>query len=131
MRKFIVHTRPVPGCRKDSDAPTVVEVEGEMIQGVEDPSVLWLPEGEFRFRIMKPEFLYEPAEIKKEDGTKEKITVPPVYHSHVIYASVDQARAEAERLVRAGFEFAERKRDVPFTDQEVKAKVCEITEILL
>lgn len=131
MKKFVVHTRPISGCSKTSTAPTVVEVEGEMIQGVEDPSVLWLPEGEFRFRITKPDFLYEPQEIKGPDGVKVKITVPPVYHSHSVYWTVDQAHSVAERLARADFEFALRKYDTPFTDEDVKVKFSEITEILL
>lgn len=125
MRKFIVHTRPLPGCCKVGDAPTVIEVEGEMISATEDPSVKWLPEGEFRFRITKPDFLFEP----KQAGSKEM--VPPVYHSHAIYWNVYQARAVAERLVRQGFEFSKRKSGKEYSKEEVRAKYSEITEIIL
>ena len=76
MRKFVVHTRALPGV-KSNGAPIVLEVEGELIQSLEDPSVMWLPEGEFKFRIMTPESLYEPHEVSQEGVTK-KVMVPPV-----------------------------------------------------
>ena len=66
MKKFIVYTRAIPGIRKGNDPPSVIEVEGELIKPTEDPSVMWLPPGEFKFRILKPEYLYEPKEIVKE-----------------------------------------------------------------
>ena len=47
MRKFIVHTRALPGCCKTGDAPIILEVDGEVVRGVEDPSVMWLTEGEY------------------------------------------------------------------------------------
>jgi hypothetical protein len=123
MRKFIVHSRPIPGHIKSSDAPTVVEVEGELITAMEDATILWLPKGEFKFRITKPEWLYEP--------TNDKKLTPPVYYSHACYWSSDQAHVFAERMVRHGFEFAERKQGIKFSDEEVKAKFSEITELLL
>src|SRR5574337_139712 len=55
MRVYIVHTRPLPGCCKTGDVPTIMEVEGEIVTPAEDPSVMWLPEGECRFRITKPD----------------------------------------------------------------------------
>ena len=40
MKKFVVHTRPFPGCCKGAgDLPTIVEVEGEVVSSLEDPSV--------------------------------------------------------------------------------------------
>jgi hypothetical protein len=133
MRKFIVYTRSLPSgcCKVVTDAPAVVEVEGEMVTQTEDPSVGWLPEGEFKFRITQPEFLYEPEEIKKADGTKEKRMVPPVYYSHAVYYNVHQAHVKAEHMVRDSFAFAERKHKGEATEEEVKAKIAEIQEILL
>lgn len=125
MKKFIVHTRPIPGHRKDNEAPTVIEVEGEMIGGVEDASVLWLPEGEFRFRITEPQFLYEPS------STKDKLMVPSVYHSHAIYSTLEQARSAAEKFVFQSLQFTLRKYGTSFTDQDIEVKLSEITEIML
>lgn len=133
MRRFIVYTRALPAgcCKVATDAPSVVEVKGEMITPTEDPSVLWLPEGEFKFRITQPEFLYEPQEVKRPDGSREKVMAPPVYHSHAIYWNVVQAHVAAERMVREGFAFTQRKTDKEFTEEEVRAKYAEIQEILL
>ena len=131
MRKFIVYTRQVPGYRKPSDAPTVVEVEGEMITGTEDVSVMWLPEGEFKFRITAPDFLYEPREIKQANGSKGTVMVPSIYYSHACHWTKFGAWAEAKRMVRQGFEFGLRKHGKTYTAEEMAAKVAEITEILL
>lgn len=129
MRKFIVHTRSLPGHK---GGPFVLEVEGEMIAAVEDPSVMWLPEGEFRFRIMKPEALYEPKEVEQEDGSMKKVMVPPVYHSHGIYWTVHQAAVAAEHILRQELEFEIRKgRIESYTQEELKAKYAEIQTIML
>lgn len=131
MRKFIVHTRPLPGCCKTSDAPTVVEVEGEVVSAIEDPSVMWLPEGEFRFRILKPESLSEFQEVKQSDGSKKKVMVSPIYHSHAVYPDLSHARFVAESLVVQAFEFNKRKYGTEFTEEEIAQKCSEITEIFL
>lgn len=131
MRKFVVHTRALPGCCKTSSNITILEVEGEVITAVEDPSVLWLPEGEFKFRILKPEALYEPKEIVHEDRSREKITVPPVYHSHAVYWTVHQAMAHAMKMIRESFEYEKRKHGAEFTEEQVSEKCKEIQEILL
>lgn len=131
MRKFIVYTRAIPGCCQTGDVPTVVEVEGELITGTEDVSIMWLPEVEFKFRITQPEFLYEPKEIKKPDGSKGTVMIPPVYYSHACHWTVHRAHVEAERMVRQGFEFALRKHGTPYTPEDVAAKVAQIQEILL
>lgn len=124
MRKFIVHTRAIPGHK---GGPFVIEVEGEMIAAIEDPSVMWLPEGEFRFRILKPEFLYEPHEIKQPDGSVKKVMLPPVYASHGVYWNEHQAAVAAERILRQELDFEIRKgRIESYTDEELKAKYAEI-----
>lgn len=124
MRKFVVHTRPLSGCCKTGSEPTIVEVEGDMIAPMEDPSVMWLPAGEFRFRIMQPESLHEPHEVKQEDGTKKKIMVPAVYHSHSVFYTEHQAMAHAIAMIRGEMEFAVRKgkRD-SFTEEDVQEQV--------
>lgn len=135
MRAYVIHTRQVPGCAacRTGDTPmTIVEVEGEKVSSLEDPSVMWLPEGEFRFRIAKPEFLHEPRETKKADGSKEKIMLPAVYHSHAIYLSLEEAREAAKKLVVGEFEFAVRKKRIEsYTTADVEGRLSEIQELKL
>lgn len=132
MRKFVVHTRPLPGCCQTGDAPILLEVEGQQLQGMEYPSTTWMREGEFYFRILKPESLHEVQEVKQADGSKKKVMVPPVYHSHAIYNSVEEARTAAERMVRAGMEFEVRKGRVEAISEEaLQEKVALITTVML
>lgn len=133
MKKYIVFTRALPGCcNKTSDAPSVVEVEGEIVSALEDPSVMFLPEGEFKFRISKPSFLHEMQEVKQADGTKKKTSVFPVYYSHAIYWTAIQARSVAEKMIREGLDFEVRKgRMTSYTDEELRVKCNEIQELLL
>lgn len=128
MRKFIVHTRAMPGCAKATDAPVILEVEGQVITGLEDPSVMWLPAGEYKFRITKPEFLYEP---KEGPGSKEKTMVPPIYYSHTMFSTAHEARAKAYALITHSFEFTARKQKTEYTHEEVVQRCSEIQEILL
>jgi hypothetical protein len=132
MKTFIVHTRALPGCCKTGDAPSVVEIEGEVILAVEDPSIMWLPEGEFKFRVMAPEALYEPQEVKQADGSKKKVMVPTVYHSHAIYQSAAEAQLAAEKMVQMSLDFDVRKgRISSYTEEELKSKLAEIQTIML
>lgn len=136
MRAFVIHTRQIPGCaacRTGEFTPmTIVEVEGERVLSLEDPSVMWLPEGEFRFRIKQPEFLHEPHEAKKADGSREKIMLPAVYHSHAIYLTIEEAREATKKLVVGEFEFALRKKKVEsYTTADVEARLSEIQELKL
>lgn len=132
MRKFIIHTRPLPGCCKTGDAPTIVEVEGTVISPMEDPSVMWLPLGEFMYRIMLPESLFEPKETKQPDGSKKKTMVPVVYHSHAIYHDLAEAQAAAKKMIKSGLDFEVRKgRLASYTEEELDAKCAEIQTIML
>jgi hypothetical protein len=129
MRKFTIYTRATPTCRRAGI--TIVEVECEKIQGLEDPSVMRLPESEYFARITAPDWLYESREVTGEDGVKVKTPVPPVYHSHALYWTLIQARVYAEKMVREEFEFLQRKKGSTFTEEEVKVKLAEIQEIML
>lgn len=127
MRKFIVYTRAIPGCCKTTDTPAVVEVEGDKVAGSDAPfgTLLRL---EYWFSISQPEFLYETREVK---GIKS--VIPPIYHSHAIYDTVDQAIAAAEKMVRDGFEFEARKygTDYSIVDLLNKIKEIQVIKILL
>jgi hypothetical protein len=130
MRKFIVHSRPILGsCR--ATGPTIVEVECEQITPAEDPSVMWLPTGEYRARIVKPDWLQEPRELIKSDGSKEKAMVSPTYHSHALMDDLSVAQGKALRMIREEFEFQSYKKGIKFTDEEVLAKFVEVEVVRL
>jgi len=132
MRAYVVHTRPLPGSCKKTDTPTILEVEGEKLTAMEDPSVMWLKEGEFWFRIMKPESLYEPKESKMEDGSRKKVMVPTVYFSAGIYSTVELAQAAAQQMIKGGLDFEVRKgRLASYSEEDLQAKYAEIQTIML
>jgi hypothetical protein len=124
-RRFIVHTRPLPG-EKRGGGPSVVEVECEIIHSP------LMKDGEFAARVLKPEWLWEPVRKLMPDGTLGEVIEPPVYCSHAVYWNVNQAMVAAEHMVRGGFEFEIRKgKRESYTDEELKAKYAEIREIRL
>ena len=111
MRKFTVqHSR---------GTTSIIEVEIEIVSAMEDPSVLWLPEGEFKARIMAP------TSLNNQDGQ------PSVWYSHALYWTANQAWVRAERDVRSTFDFNLRKYGTPYTEEDVKAKMTTIQEVLL
>ena len=131
MKKFIVHTRPVPGCaacKGSGEVPTIVEVEGTMISGPGS----FLPEGEFWFKILEPKFLHESKEEKQEDGTKKKIMVPVTYHSHAIYHELGEAQAAPKKMIKGSLDFEVRKeRLTSYTEEELEAKCAEVQVVML
>lgn len=134
MRKFIIHTRPIPGsCR--SSGPSIVEIECDLITPMEDPSVMWAPPGEYKVRVLKPEFLHEPKEVSKPDdkGTlvKVKVMMAPIYYGHFLYDSAEEAHQAAVKLLRQESEFRVRKGGEAFTVEEMESKLSEIQEIRL
>jgi len=124
VRRFIVHNRPMPGCRK-TGAPSIVEVDCELFTPV------LAREGEFAARILKPEFLWEPTRIL-QDGVLKDVTLPPVYVSHAVFETIEQARETAKQQVRGGFDFEVRKGKIPsYTEEELKAKCDLIQEVMM
>ena len=87
-----------------------------------------LPKGEYKFRILKPESLYEPRE---DSRTKEKTMVPPIYCSHAFCSTTHEARAKAYAMIAHSFEFAERKQKIAYTHEQVAQKCSEVQEVLL
>lgn len=116
MRKLIVQTT--------REGKTIIaEVEIELVKPIEDPSVMWLPKGEYRARVLAPKSVYE----KQLDGS----LLPPLWYSHVFYETIKQAREYVEKSVREGFERELRKRKVVYTEEEVQQKLSEIEEVNL
>lgn len=116
MRKWIIYQSRDKGT-------SVMEVEIEMVRSAEDPSVGWLPEGEYKARIMQPKSLYE----KQDDGS----LTPPMWYSHAFYWNENQAWAYAERMVRDGFERDMRKLGIAYTEQQIQEKLATIKQIKL
>jgi hypothetical protein len=133
VKKWIVYTRPMPGCKRGGP-PTILEVECELLSAVESPAML--PKGEYMARVLKPEFLYEEVRVLK-DGVLKDVIMPPVYCSHSLYWTVHQARAAANAMVRGEIEFTIRKQLTTsigleaYTAQELQAKYDEIKEVPL
>lgn len=123
MKKFIVYTRSVPG-KSNTTAPSIVEVNLEIIKAVEDVSVMWMRAGEYKARIIAPNWLYE-----LKDGSTEKIA--PIYYSFNFFFSANHARLVAQQMVRSEFGFNFRKYGTEFTEEDIQAKFKEIQEILL
>lgn len=118
MRKFIVHTRAIPGRPKEESPFYLLEVEVEIITALEDPSILFLPVGEFRFKIMEPKFLND-------------FSGPSIYYSHSIYADSVIARDVAKRMVVEELEFSKRKYKIDYSQEDVENKISKIEEVLL
>lgn len=131
MKKFVVHTRAIPGCaacKGSGEIPTIVEVEGKIISG----PLTFLPEGEFYFEILEPKFLHESKEEKQADGSKKKILVPVTYHSHAIYHTLEEAQASAKSMIKSGLDFEVRKgRLASYSEDELTAKCAEIQTVML
>lgn len=124
VRRFIVHNRPMPGCRK-TGLPSIVEVECEVFM-----PVLAAP-GEFAARILKPEWLWEPTRVLQE-GVLKDVNMPPVYCFHSVFETIEQAREAALRQIRSGFEFELRKGRIDsYTSVDVEGKMSEVQELKL
>lgn len=116
MHKFIIlHSK--------DKGTSITEVEVEMISSVEDPSVMWLPKGEYKARVLEPASLYE--------KTPQGSLVAPVWHSHAFYETAQHAWTVAEEQIRAGFERELRKFGIAYTEQQVQEKLSQIREVKL
>jgi hypothetical protein len=111
MRKFIIEL--AHGKR------SIQEVEIEVITAVEDPSVTWLPKGEFRARVVKP------RTFKEKDGT------PAVWCSFVFCEDLESAKAKCEQMVRESFDFELRKYETAFTEEQVQQALSEVEVVML
>ena len=123
MIKYIVYSRPIPGKNKTT-GPSIVEVDAVNITRAEDTSVGWMPAGEYKARLVLPNWLHE-----IRDGSTEK--VDPIYYNFALFFSVNEAKLAAAKMIRVEFEFNLRKYGVKFTEEDIRAKFEEIEEVLL
>lgn len=122
MKKFVIHSR--------KGTTSIMEVECELVQAIEDPSIMWLPAGEYRARVLEPAALHQKIE-KLVDGKKVVTLVPDVWCSHSFYSSLEEAKVQGERLVRHGFEFALRKHGTAFTEEDVQSALAAMKVVML
>lgn len=116
MRKFVIQAR--------HGERTIYEVECEEILPVEDPSVMWLPEGEYKARITEPEALYE----KSPQGS----LVPPVWYSHAFYDSLSRAQAVCESNLRYELgAFASSKGRDPAAEEQIQEELAKVKVVML
>lgn len=116
MRKFTIHAT------RDGKI-SIVEVEIELVKALEDPSIGWLPEGEYRARVMSPKSLHD----KQLDGS----LTPPIWHSHAFYWNEHQATVHAEKAIRGSLERTKLHYGTEFTEEDVKQKLAEVKVIRL
>lgn len=123
MKKYIIYTKPFPGSKYE--CYSIIEVEGKIVTPLEDPSVIFLPKEEFKFNIVKPDWL-----LDKPSNSKDKST-SLVYYSHSIYWTLYQAKQAAEKMIIQNFEFNQRKYGTHFPAEDIEFKCSQIKEILL
>lgn len=118
MYKFVIYSR--------KGKTTVYEVECEKILPMEDPSIMWAPQGEYRARIFRPETLFEPDLV---DGTK---MVPPVWCDHAFYETSAAALAVARKWVRHELvDYQIQKKREPKSEDEVRLAEDAISIVIL
>jgi hypothetical protein len=115
MRKYIIYS--------PKGKTSIVEVECELISGLEDQSIMQLPNGEFKAKILAPNFLFELNSAGK--------SVSPIYYSHAFYSTEADAKVQAEKDARSLFERDLSKKDIAYTEEEVQAKLLSIQVVLL
>lgn len=124
MRKFTIQSK--------KGKTAIMEVECEIIQAIEDPSVLWsLNPGEYRARILAPESTFQKVKQKDEAGKEVFVMVPDIWCWHALYDSKEEAEAAAVQAIRNGFAFDERKYDKAYTEEDVQAAIAAIEVVAL
>jgi hypothetical protein len=88
MIKYIVN------CSKE--VISVMEVEGQMVSALDNPSVMWLPKGEYFFKVTSPTSILEKRVVGKE--TKY---FPVIWHSHNFSDSGAEAELKAQKVLEA------------------------------
>ena len=110
MKKFVIQSK--------SGQFSIQEVDVEVISTTEDPSVAWLPAGEFKARIMRPTSFHMKVE-RLVNNKREMVDVPEVWYSFAFLNSLEEAKATCAELIREEFDFKKRKHKIDFTEQDV------------
>lgn len=118
MRKFVIHT-----LKGDT---SIIEVECERITGREDPSVMWLPAGEYTVKITAPQSL-----LTKKVVGKETTLEPTIYYSHGVFDSEEAAVTASHLLMRKTIELRAMKSKTAFKEEDVTAEIEKIKVVKL
>lgn len=110
MKKFIIHRN------------SIMEVECAKLTPVEDPSIAFLPPGEYKARIEAPATLHEKVETKM---------VKPVWFSFAFFDTIEAAKKKAEDDIRVGLERNKKKSGVDFTEADIQKQLADIQVITL
>jgi hypothetical protein len=100
MRKFIIQSK--------KEETSIMEVECEKVQPLEDPSVMWLPAGEYRASVLLPTTFHQKFE-RLVEGKKVVTMVPDVWHSHAFYDTLELAQAQVKDIILSEFKTNLRK----------------------
>lgn len=122
MKKFVIQSK--------SGQFSIQEVEVEVILATEDPSVAWLPAGEYKARIMKPTSFHMKIE-KLINNKREMVDVPDVWYNFAFSDSLEDAKATCAELIREEFKFKQRKHKIDFTEQDVADAQAKMQVVLL
>lgn len=123
MRKFVFQHK--------KEIPVITEVEIEKLTPMDDPSVAWLKPGEYKARIILPTTFHMKVEKKLADGSRQITMEPDSWHSHAFYDTIEDAEAYASRIIREGYEFALRKHQQSYTEEEVSHTISKIQIVRL
>lgn len=122
MRKFVIHSK--------KDKSVIFEVEVEIISAMEDLSVTWLPAGEYKARIIKPDLFH--SRVEKTIGDKKEFVLEPaVWYQFAFYDSLELAQIKCAELIRKDFEFNQRKHQTSFSEEDVLNAIATIEVISL
>lgn len=102
---------------------SIIEVKCEKILSIDNSYSYSLKPGEHKVRILEPSSLFE----KKPNG----VMVPPIYISHSLYNTLEEAQAKAEKDIRAEFARNLRKKQVAYSEEDVQAKLLTVQTIKL
>lgn len=99
--------------------PTVYELKAEKVTPLQDPSVKWLPEGEYKVNVLAPISLYE-KDVKGKD-------VPVVFYSHALFDTEAAAVAWHKQSLESTMKERAERHGEEFSKEALKAKIAEIT----
>lgn len=110
MKKFIIHRN------------SIMEVECTKLTPAEDPSISFLPSGEYKARIDAPTTLHEKIDTK---------LVKPIWFSFAFFDTIEAAQKNAEADIRVSLERNKKKSGTDFTEADIQKQLAEIKIITL
>ena len=110
MKKFVIHRN------------SIIEVECTKLSTAENPSIAWLPSGEYWARIDAPVSIFDKVDAK---------LVNPIWHSFAFFQTMDDAKKKMEANVRDTFDRNKRKSGTEYTEADIAKQLADIQVITL